>query len=469
MLSTTPDLYLPDVYSLILQGLCAAKVLKSRADFMAIPCKLMFTPAEFRDADGNPFLDREEDRRSSLALDYDIRMLNRLNLGVREMQPCDDFLATFEDFSNRDSTIMQAKSLGWHEALATTLTQFDPLRLKNLKIIPLDDGSWVDSTHQGLCFPAVGNRVEIPHGIKVNIIATETHDSISRRELYERLGVRPLDEARICQLILEQHKTWTYPQGSMEMIASHAAYIFRSSYDMQPSDILWLFDENGGVHRNGSGLYLDLKDMKRPVRSYFVEDPSQIQLLHPLYLQQVQGEESSAKWVRWLQCSLMVSDIPRLTDSTGDISSEFKYLIDTEPSEIFLTLLRDHWDDYIHPFERNQQVISKLCEILSEQIVQCKSGKKTLKNTALPVPHLLEATGADQVLEFIDVPEPTNPRWTILSHMGVFTKDDFSFNLHLLQNLSERNFTNISLNNIVAIYNSLASKCDSTEDRNIAR
>lgn len=457
---------LAQVYTDIVKLLAEAKVLVSRENSLEAPVNLTYIPREFQDHDGSPLIPHGGPYLSSKYIFSDLKSLK-----VKSMDST-YFLKNLKSFISENHVNFHNKPDTWHTTLAEILIEkFDEPQIRDLEIIPLANKKWVAKDASGdLFFPYGVDGISIPAGIEVAVLDQQSCGCPIRTRLFEKLKVQVLDKSRVCELIIKKHREWrkheVLQNGSVEMIVSHAHYLFLASYKIQNLARFWVYDEHQIPCTKGSWLYINLENKPNPISSYYTQCPSIITLIHPTYLDKGFGDKSLVEnwigWIQWLQDSLGCSTVPRLSGSNGSMSPEFSYLINNMSSTVFLTLLRDNWAFYLPNFEGEQQHKISTRRKISESSVKCSQGLKLLKNTVLPLPNMLSQSYAS-FCGFLDIPERNDSRWQKLHIFGVIVSESLPFYLDILRNLAENNAI-LSLEDVHQLYRKLYQFCVGQED-----
>lgn len=466
--------YLFPVRDRIIELLRSSKVLRSRAWTFEVPSHLTYVPGVFRDRGGIPLFGSECDRAATLCDGYRISELAPLGVAIMNASM---FLRKLEAFIEREPHNFRNKPAAWHSRLADAIRQHwnvcrESARL--LPLIPLRDRVWVHSLQGNLFFPGTDSGLQVPEGISVHILDLEASRDPSRCQLFADLGVQTLDRSRVCELIFAQHaglkrsqtRNWT-----KDTMVSHASYLFHASHFCKLPSLrnLQICVRDSKYVDSGFKLYLDVPGCSNPVSSYFRKAPTTIKLIDASYLQENQGAQYN-HWIHWLQSALEIYGIPRLVNAEHQMTTEFKYLIRNEPSTVFLTLLRDHWNNYSRNFVmsiywgRSRIPINSPSNVqseLSRAPVRCLGGyERSLNQTVLPLPRLLDQEGAREAVDFLDIGDvdATDNRWLNFYHLGVVVEESLVFYVRILQGLFRRKVPNVTLHQVLGLYTQIQNR-----------
>jgi hypothetical protein len=180
----------------------------------------------------------------------------------------------------------------------------------------------------------------------------------------------------------------------------------------------------------------------------FAENRTAFNFLHPGYLATENNNQQS--WVQWLVHSVGISKIPRLVvhHSAFTLSKDFKFIINSHPSERWLHVLCAHWAEY-ERFLRTEKTTDgtslpdpadpadqqRLIAELSGTEVICRDKQKyRLDETFLPFEEIVSA--ADGKGPLLRVKNPEDARWQNLGLLGVGVKNDVKFYMFWLSVLA---------------------------------
>jgi len=442
-------------------------------EFVA-PSKLKLLPADFRDLDGLPLISLTRSTPFYISPNYsdeDAPALERI--GVKSLS-ADDFVAELRTFVSESSTCSEfwKKDHFWHSRVSRALIRILNGRknilpaLAELPIVPLADGRWVSPSQGNICFSSPSESLTIPNGIEVHPIHPVAASDSSRRTLFIILGAKTFSKDLVCDAIVKMHVSPDFKpeHRSLPDLMGDIIFLFQASWKNTEKHNLWLVTESGTILR-GSDLYMDSKE-PNTATTLFTKDRKRFQFIHRDYF----GGKCSADQT-WLVENLYVQQYPRLVGyffrSESTISDDFRYLIENCSSQQILLLLRDNWrlySEWIIPDDSSKEkLVSDVTRILSSMQVSCRGGKVTpLNQTILPLSSMIG--GQMTTVSFLDVPEPDDPSWKNLRHLGVVVEAGASPFIQCLRNLKASGAT---LAQISELYQQI--QCYSEADGEIIR
>ena len=422
------------------------KVIESQmAGEFCEPTSLHIVPAYFTDGGDPPTpLFNDESSLSMYASPSYIQSdLERLGISPLTAQ-------LFRTILTAQSRILPSKSATWHTRLAAGIIKAGPQIFEDVKIIPLRNGRWISADEGGIYLPNVGDNVEIPEGLDVKVIDKNAcHDS-QRRNLFLLLGAKQLTESQICHRIIELHssiKTWENPL-TLQCMISHAWYLFSYGSNSLKYSALKLVAHDGKL-RESAELYMDIPSASFPMAHYFPVGVGPCKFLHIDYLSYAQ--ENGGPWTGWLKSALGIPVLPVLHQKGAKgISADFEFLINTQPSCVWLKLIRDNWAHYATALK-----LISVSQALRNTEVKCTNGRGIrLGDAYLMTATILQLPLATVYIPFVAVPEVEDPKWLELTRLGLKTKPDLRFYLTILRGIAEgtNNDHDLDLNVLRGLY-----------------
>lgn len=299
-----------------------------------------------------------------------------------------------------------------------------------------------------------GRRIALPTGLHFCFVQSSAADDRDRRRLYRLLGVKPCDETEICKMILDSHATMAvWPP--LEILISHAMYIFRAHY--QPEDRqslrLRLVDSNLTI-RYRETIHLPFGTQGKDLRRLFADDFAGIIWLHPDYEDRVtQGERQ--QWFQFLHSVEGVYQLPPL-QSGGRLSDAMRYILMRNGSKEFLWLLMlQYRSGYgIHMLgDSHTREAQTLTVDISNTKVSTDQGVQKLCETILPSLSPV-SLGLLPVLQLAD---PQNTDWSFLRKFGVQTELSPDYFVKQLRALKESNDQGRVRETCTTIYKAIAA------------
>ncbi|KEF53299.1 uncharacterized protein A1O9_10747 [Exophiala aquamarina CBS 119918] len=326
---------------------------------------------------------------------------------------------------------------------------------KALRIIPLDDGSWASgaSCATKKVFMDQGRRITLPTGLHFCFVQASAADDRDRRQLYRLLGVKPCDETEICKMILDSHATMV-GRSPLEILISHAVYIFRARYQPQygHSLRLRLLDSNNTI-RYRERVHLPFGTQGKALRRLFADDFSGIIWLHPDYEERVtEGERQN-----WFQFLCSVEGVCRLPPlhSGGRLSDAMRHILIRNGSTEFLWLLKTQYrSGYGNTFgDLPTWEAQRLTVDISNIEVSTDQGVQKLCETILPSLSSV-SLGLLPVLQLVD---PQNTDWSFLRKFGVQTELSPDYFVKQLRALKESNDQRRAITTATIVYKAIAA------------
>ncbi|KAI1365664.1 hypothetical protein F5Y08DRAFT_338421 [Xylaria arbuscula] len=282
-----------------------------------------YVPPDLRGENNMPLTLSPKTMSKYLSLRYADSDWNCLEqLGVR-MLSNSEFL---EDLAIlvTDKAFIEQESEEWHTQVATILTHLckndeHKAVIKNLPLIPLQDGRWVLVSVGNIFFESEGPS--IPDGLGVLFLHARAAENATRKLLFQALGVQRLSVSNIRDLILTAHsKTDASEMPTQDLIIKHAVFLFRilwSSHGTPPP--FWVVSELGSYLR-ADQAYLDTTT-DHYFAQYFEEFRDRFCFLHPKYHEAVRSEDKES-WLSWLRKELKVQNTAQLLPRFQDLAVE---------------------------------------------------------------------------------------------------------------------------------------------------
>ncbi|KIW72175.1 hypothetical protein, variant [Phialophora macrospora] len=415
--------------------------------------------------DGKPLV-ADTDQDIYLSEDYepnDVRILKYL--GVEEISPVQILQSIRLGLSTNAETPIHDIPLddSWHTAFAALVQRL--LRKENVKnevrqlqIIPLDDGTWVspsslllDAVYLPYLVDEDSVSIEVPDGLgfqKLHLMAAADGE---RASFYTSLGITSCRPDAVTTRILEMHQSWER-NGTFLTFKRDLEILFwfgkRPSLLTRSQDRLCLVSDRNQLHR-GRFLFFPSEDYynsERLLAATPKEDWNGYGILDKRYLEsQVSNHiRYGLDWRSYLQ-KWGVEYFPCLAQevSTGWKLHPLMVLIARDNPNSFVANLKAHWSDY-------RVDAPRIKNDLKNVRVPCLNGSaQPLCDTILPT-HILTEKSRDpnltNLLPFLKLPADYDPQqpdaWVFLKEFGVICEVNTNFYLraiHLLANLVEAN------------------------------
>ncbi|KAK6076608.1 hypothetical protein SCUP515_05437 [Seiridium cupressi] len=355
-----------------------SKVLASQDDALglAIPRSLIYIPETFRLNEAFILRDKASDRRH-LALNHDQSWRNsntarvHKRLGVKEMTS-EILVNELEEWLSVGTQRCRGNSKAWLEKLANILKDEHHFktRLRTLPIVFLLDGTWVTANEPHLYLES-DIRSDIPASFKARMAHPDVVKNPCIRQLYQMLGLQPLQTEHVCRQVLDIHDSlMTGPDKegrSLETFVSEIKFFFYNwtVVDKVKSTSKWenlkFIQEQESDHtpsvyliEKGTWLYIEQIDSdSKLVSKHKYDVRSFINVIHPQYVQDIcHDEDQVRRFQNWLHKSCGLNVRPWLTwgcrdysvrGSTHYLTNEGEFLVKNDPIG-FLIECCNHWN-----------------------------------------------------------------------------------------------------------------------------
>jgi hypothetical protein len=418
----------------IFDRLRSSPVLESQSGDFVCPAEAFIIPPGFRDAENRFVLNCAGESHRYLSAAYDTHKGDQAllrSIGA-EVLSFSQFFEILKMYMTGQVTHFRGQNSEWHSLLAKILCErASDVQLQSLVLVPLRTGRWISKVEGQAHFETSETEVagEIPEGVAELLVVEKTvSDAPQRRRLLERLGVKNLNRAEVCRLIISCHQSvrGTAAEWDVNVYVSHAAYLFDATLAgaLTPEiERFWVLSLDGKV-REAKRMYLDDPDATHRIGSLLPDAMHEARLLHPGYLAG-RKRKYMRNWKDWLEEYLGIRQY--LSIASGErFTPEFQYLIDTQPSHVVLDVLIDSWGKY------PAQMTDKIKSLLGNMHVLCESAQRfPLKETCLKIPSLQQQAYAG--IQFVKLNDPRKVRWHRLKDLGVITEPNMKFYLRCLQ------------------------------------
>ncbi|KAK6367945.1 hypothetical protein LTS17_010098 [Exophiala oligosperma] len=462
------DSFMEEIANSTIQKLRSRRLIRTELQdgVFLVPRDCLTASDEFRDATGRLLLTEGTYAQRVRSNAYSDKSANALSiLGVAPFQ-ISQFLELLDQYISAHMESFSSKVTEWHSRVASLLCNHFSKRdyqsnspelkaFKSLRIIPLDDGSWVSgaSCETKKVFMDRGRRIVLPTGFHFRFVQPSAASDHDRRQLYQQLGVKPCDETEICKMILDSHATME-DLPPLKVLISHAMYIFRARYQPRHGQSLRLriLDSNFTT-RYRERVHLPFGTQGKALRRLFADDFAGIIWLHPEYEDSVkQGERQS-----WFQFLCSIEGVDRLPPlhSGGRLSDAMRHILMRNESKEFLWLLKTQ---YLSSYgdacgDSHTREAQTLTEDISNIEVSTDQGVQKLRKTILPS---LSPTSLG-LLPVLQLDDQTNTDWSFLHKFGVQTELSPDYFVKQLRALKERNDQESVRSMAAGIYKAIAA------------
>ncbi|KAH8808653.1 hypothetical protein F5884DRAFT_900865 [Xylogone sp. PMI_703] len=422
------------------------------------PGNLRTLPEEYLDDDKTsplfPDLPWAETRYLSLSYQPEDIQILRTAFNIRDIEDDDMFHRIYQE-SRTPSSRLKGSDEGWHtrasDLIVSMMRRSPSMRgriKREIRLIPMEDGSFVTGSTMDLYLPAAVNEPIIPPDLVVTIQA-EAARNPSRRQMFELLGAQICPPQTVIELLW---RSYARADGASNLAASkvHLSYLYwHVDITDRRFSRLWLYDNVlRKITSQYKVIYLPSDDdygpkellMGRPdPRNSQHSIPScPVSFVHNEYMDLFppSTRRHDLTWLEWLQNFLGVRRVPRLKHDAGSLSQEIRHIIQYRPDKIIGTLGK-YWVYY----RRDIPTGSHIAEEISQSKVTCLDGQLiTLSRTYFPLPILLKKTqelGIAGHFQFLDVPglaaeNSAHEDWRFLERFGVKFEENLQFYLDIL-------------------------------------
>ncbi|KAJ0152697.1 Benzoate 4-monooxygenase [Fusarium oxysporum f. sp. albedinis] len=445
-----------------------------RLDYIHKLCRLQ---PWLRDKNGDPlFTDLDEE--IYLAKEYtrdDLKLLETYEL--ESMSPSDAITRVEKDLERdiKDSRMKSpATDNEWHSLAARALILLKNTatvgpaqdRLKQLRFIPLENGTWVSSSSGPLYYSHSSGSLAIPDDLDLSLIDSEAASNPDRRALFDKFGVIEALVKDVRALILKKPINPVADAGALAVSIAHLKFLYLSEVLLEENEDqaelrgYHVYDQNMRARSpTKHDVYLTTDDAYGPSELFKPQGDAPgfaAPFLHHNYVQEKPGTPAgySWGWDEWLQLRLRLRLQLRLTkkgpDRKLELSAAFLYIEQHRP-KCLLGALQRVWD-----VERTKVMESTdIMRELRQVEVVCKGRdefalSEPLSTTYLPLPELEgkhSRYAEDEGFVFLDLGEPITSstyrsKWGFLvDDLGVGCTDDLQFYLAILRTIRYSNAT----------------------------
>jgi hypothetical protein len=339
-----------------------------------------------------------------------------LRLGVGEL--------SFSDFlCGLQRTELSSQSEEWHEKICGVLSdeisdrrsRVSVKRIKNLRLLPMADGSWSRVSDGEVFFDA--EKVAMPDGLGLRLL--KRNIGPARRRLFTSLGVKEVDPNEVEKKIRTLHRKIPHanPRPTRNHLIQQAKFLFDQR---MKGDGIYVFTSAGNIVLSEVAYMDDGGNSDRvPITTVLKSPPAHF--LHPSYTEQVSPlSQNQRAWISWLRDrdGLKINRSPRLQN--GCLSYEFTLLTKEVSTKTLLSILKENWQD-ISGQVKFQSISPRYLDQLSDVDVTCLDGHiRKMKTTAVRN----KALASSSRLSFLPIDNPDDESWTFLAKLGVTMSAD---------------------------------------------
>ena len=365
-------------------------------------------------------------------LEQDLRIASK---GKSKMKGKD----TDENWHTRAAILLQLPfQKSWTERIS---------ELKQLDLIPLQDGGWVVATAGPIYFPTV-DGILIPRGLDLQLVEQSAAENKERARLFKFLDVKWAEAEEIRSKIFEIYKTSRHSeQVTLDMSREQLHFLYLTHHgaeDWNYLDRIQIYDEDGEMRYPGKFDLHIPDDHPCSPRVLFgdngIGEDTEVYLIANAYLTEVPDTPpgTDLTWTEWLHDYIGVRRELRLVNrEESELSLSCKWIAENR-RDSFLDFLKHLWLIEGHIVQGSQDIRLELTGIN----IPCVDGRtQELQETYLPLPSLQDYCSRfmdeDEFFPFIQLPEDGGnegilAQWSFLAEFGVGVNYDLDFRLHVL-------------------------------------
>ena len=374
----------------------------------------------------------------------------------------------------------------WHTRASALLLlpwerdwKFPKGKLRDLELIPLNNGSWVRAVDDDIFYDKTGST-PIPKDLGLKIVSARATKNAKRRALFNNLGVKLANTHMIRSRILDLHDRGGFGSIRFHHSLEHLKFLYlthesRSEGELKP-DIL-VYDH---LNFPRSPLKYDFyvrDDHPYGAESLLATYPMLFTagFVNPKYFENAPNTPSgtSLTWVEWLYEYVGVRRKIRLLGRDGTtLSGECRHIAENQGDK-FLGFLKHVWP------EEGDDVVkgAGIREEIFDLPVPCTNGtRQPLRFCYMPLRELQgirQRFFADtEIMNLIDIPSSDDASllsdWSFLTKdIGVNFRNDLDFRLALLRAFlfwAMPSLTTQQASKLLDIYRYIESWCMVAED-----
>lgn len=338
--------------------------------------------------------------------------------------------------------------------------------VRQLAIIPLEDGSWASAEDGDIYYGNIGDVV-IPRDLGLKVIAQKAAENERRVELFNALGVQTADIAMVRNRILALHRENNGQDISFHRSLVHLRFLYLT-HESRPEDEdsprLVVYDH---LNRPRCALEHDLyMEDDHPYGAQSLLGTAAMSSFGASFVDLGHFEETPSippgtrlTWAEWMHEYVGVRRSIRLLSRDGiSLSGECRYIAEHQGHK-FLEFLRRVWPTEGGAATRCSRVLGNLrCNLL----VTCTNGDSVyLDESYMPSDELRSAQSrfADtDVIHFLDIPSYNDAslrsQWSFLTDdLAVNFRDNLNFRLDLLFQLFSQKANRLTAQEASRLFN----------------
>jgi len=343
--------------------------------------------------------------------------------------------------------------------------------LKQLNIIPLQDGLWVSSDIGDIFYPKYDN-VMVPKDLGFRLVDPMATINESRCAFFDNLGVHRIDASIVSNIRERILRQPTVPSmtTSLESSVERMRFLFLTQHlyheEVDLSDKFMVYDHLGvAMYPSVTDLYISNND-PYGAELFLRQKGRQVSCVHSRYFEEIPSiaPGSDLTLHRWMHKYLGIRQHLRLVSSDqNSLSVECLDTASTRAAE-FIGFLGHLWS-----FEGDIVLATAplLTALKNIKVICINESREKLCNTYLPLKPLLDAHRqflGDEYFPFIQSSElfgqdEVSDLWSFLvKSLGVGNQDNVNFRLQLMEFLNQANPDAETLDNpsrVVDLYQSI--------------
>lgn len=387
----------------------------------------------------------------------------------------------------------------WHTRVATLLMRAMNSssvairsRIKQMRLIPLSDGSLSSTDTAQINFPDDTEGNAIPTDLGMRIVDRVALLNQARQSLFENLGVNHCDPKFVISHIRGKYNR--PHRVLLDNSISHLRYLYRALARGEELDAkIFLMDHHetpiyckfvtfgqeivvDDIYFETPGEY-GTKELAQKLMSGRREQGVprfEMHFIHQSYLDAVSSDVryNGKSWEEWLKDIAAVRHVPKFKKSARSncLSRLFRHVIESQP-ELLIGLLKTYWSIY------ETEITPEIVEEITNVEVPCQgaSGLVSLKDTYFPSAELRELcsrmTIADHFKLFLDIPTVgtagTSTGWEFLDNFNVGMQPDLDFFRDAIEVVTEKLNPGQAKTGFFALYEELSTRFNNSSHHEI--
>ena len=482
-----------DFWGSLWTRVCAAllktKILKPWSEKgLYCPPQLRRLPSDYYDKFGEPLLPdlKDEIYLSRRYLVEDSQILYRLGTTLLSWRDIISRLrADLESSSSRWKSMSSEDD--WRTKMCTLLSKLATnkdidvtirVELKNMELVPTQDGKWVSPGRLTVYFPDT-KGVPIPTDLGLGLVHTAATKNPSWQSLLSKIGVAGCPVEMVIKAISQRYSGGVKRSNEANISLGSSIAHLRYLYEYLPEKTLvldpniWIFNHETQPVPSDEYLYFNDPEDKENLSGLFgrrqdgdVDLPGySVNFLHPNYIHAVNGSanRNGISWISWLESVAGVRHNPQIcAKGSRKVSGEFRYIINYR-SERLLWILKRYWSIY------EDQIQYVRATLLGGQVRLEPGYGEALRETFLPFPklkHLVEEYCVPNFPFICMSPQLRDEEikeWRFLEGLHVGIDDTIDFYIRALSEImlaNENGCDPITESAVFRLYHKIQKQCN---------